>query len=88
MGWRRIVVGLPVGLDGSPNDQTAHVVQFIAALEGADEHSDRDEDERLTSREAESRLASGSGTGEAEGAARRGGRGHHPAGLPGSATGR
>src|SRR4051812_23631665 len=31
-GLAKIVVGLPTALDGTPNAQTAHVVQFIAAL--------------------------------------------------------
>ena len=53
----KIVVGLPVGLDGMPNAQTAHVVQFIAALKGRTVIPIVTEGERLTSREAESRLA-------------------------------
>jgi putative Holliday junction resolvase len=52
-----IVVGLPRRLDGSPNDMTSRVERFAAALA---EHTGRRvvlQDERLTSREAESRLA-------------------------------
>jgi putative Holliday junction resolvase len=56
-GVMRIVVGLPVGLDGTPNAQTAHVVQFIAALQARTTIPIVTEGERLTSREAESRLA-------------------------------
>jgi putative Holliday junction resolvase len=56
-GVERIVVGLPVSLDGSPNAQTAHVVQFIATLKTLTPIPIVTEGERLTSREAESRLA-------------------------------
>ena len=52
-----IVVGLPVRLDGSPNDQTPRVVEFIAALKQHTSISIVTTDERLTSVEAESRLA-------------------------------
>jgi putative Holliday junction resolvase len=56
-GVMQIVVGLPVGLDGRPNAQTAHVVQFIAGLKARTAIPIVTEGERLTSREAESRLA-------------------------------
>jgi putative Holliday junction resolvase len=56
-GLARIVVGLPTALDGTPNAQTAHVVQFIAALATRTPTPIVTEGERLTSREAESRLA-------------------------------
>lgn len=58
-GLSRIVVGLPVRLDGTPNDATARVSGFIAALKGRTAIPIATEDERLTSREAESRLAVG-----------------------------
>jgi putative Holliday junction resolvase len=56
-GLLQIVVGMPVGLDGAPNAQTAHVVQFIAALKTRTTIPIDTEGESLTSREAESRLA-------------------------------
>jgi putative Holliday junction resolvase len=56
-GLGAIVVGLPVRLDGSPSDQTLHVAAFIAALRARTTIPIATEDERLTSREAESRLA-------------------------------
>jgi putative Holliday junction resolvase len=56
-GVSQIVVGLPVGLDGVANAQTAHVVQFIAALKTRTAIPIVTEGEQLTSREAESRLA-------------------------------
>jgi putative Holliday junction resolvase len=52
-----IVVGLPVRLDGSPNDQTPRVAEFIAALKQHTSIRIVTTDERLTSVEAESRLA-------------------------------
>lgn len=52
-----IVVGLPVRLDGSPSEQTARVAEFVATLRTRTEIPVTTEDERLTSREAESRLA-------------------------------
>ena len=52
-----IVVGLPVRLDGSPNDQTPRVVEFVAALKQHTSIRIVTTDERLTSVEAESRLA-------------------------------
>jgi putative Holliday junction resolvase len=58
-GVSEILVGLPVRLDGTPSDQTAHVVAFIAGLRTRTTIPIRTADERLTSREAESRLAAG-----------------------------
>ena len=60
-GVATIVVGLPVRLDGSPNAQTADVAAFIEALKTRTSLPIVTEDERLTSREAESRLAVGEG---------------------------
>jgi putative Holliday junction resolvase len=56
-GLSTIVVGLPRRLDGSPSDQTARVKAFIDALRARTAIPIVTEDERLTSREAESRLA-------------------------------
>jgi putative Holliday junction resolvase len=56
-GVSEIVIGMPVRLDGSPGDQTAHVTAFVAALRTRTTIPIRVADERLTSREAESRLA-------------------------------
>ena len=56
-GIATIVVGLPSSLDGTPTPQTAIVRAFIAALQTATRVPITTEDERLTSREAESRLA-------------------------------
>jgi putative Holliday junction resolvase len=53
-----IVVGLPVRLDGSANDQTARVTEFVAALKQQTPIAVVTADERLSSIEAESRLAS------------------------------
>lgn len=52
-----IVVGLPVRLDGSPNDQTPRVTAFIAALKTKVSVPVITVDERLSSVEAESRIA-------------------------------
>ena len=52
-----IVVGLPRRLDGSPNDQTPKVEAFVARLAGRTSLPVVLQDERLTSVEAESRLA-------------------------------
>jgi putative Holliday junction resolvase len=58
-GIAMIVVGVPVGLDGSSTTQTAHVAAFVEALKTRTALPIATEDERLTSREAESRLAVG-----------------------------
>ena len=52
-----IVVGLPVRLDGSASDQTARVHEFIAALKQQTPIPIVTADERLSSVEAESRMA-------------------------------
>jgi putative Holliday junction resolvase len=52
-----VVVGMPARLDGSPTDQTARVVAFVEALRAATRVPVVAEDERLSSVEAESRLA-------------------------------
>jgi putative holliday junction resolvase len=52
-----IVVGLPVRLDGSANDQTARVSAFIDALKQQTPIAVVTADERLSSVEAESRIA-------------------------------
>jgi putative Holliday junction resolvase len=52
-----IVVGMPSSLDGAPTPQTAHVRAFIALLQTRTTIAIATEDERLTSVEAESRLA-------------------------------
>ena len=52
-----IVVGLPTSLDGAATPQTARVTAFIARLAKRTPLPIATEDERLTSREAESRLA-------------------------------
>lgn len=56
-GIAAIVVGLPKRLDGSPTEATPHVAAFIEALRAKTGVEVVAEDERLTSREAESRLA-------------------------------
>jgi putative pre-16S rRNA nuclease len=56
-GVGEIVVGMPLHLDGSPSEQTARVTAFVAALQTRTPIAVRVIDERLTSREAESRLA-------------------------------
>jgi putative Holliday junction resolvase len=56
-GLATIVVGLPVRLDGSPSEQTARVVEFIAALKQKTTVPIVTADERLSSVEAESRMA-------------------------------
>ncbi len=54
-----IVVGLPRKLNGDDTDQTAPAREFAAALEAATRLTVHRQDERLTSREAERRLAVG-----------------------------
>jgi len=56
-GLSAIVVGMPARLDGTPSGQTPHVACFIDALKSRTAIPVFEEDERLTSREAESRLA-------------------------------
>jgi putative Holliday junction resolvase len=56
-GLDEIVVGLPSRLDGSPSPQTEHARAFIRALRSRTPLAVLSADERLTSREAESRLA-------------------------------
>jgi len=56
-GVAAIVVGLPRRLDGTPTEMTARVEAFAAELEGITGVRVVRQDERLTSREAESRLA-------------------------------
>ena len=56
-GVSEIVIGMPVRLDGSPSEQTAHVAAFVAASGRDSPYPFGVADERLTSREAESRLA-------------------------------
>jgi putative Holliday junction resolvase len=56
-GLAAIVVGLPTKLDGSPGDETARVQRFVGQLAQATALPVATSDERLTSREAESRLA-------------------------------
>ena len=57
VGLATIVVGMPSSLDGTPTPQTAQVLAFIALLKSRTALPIATEDERLTSREAESRLA-------------------------------
>ena len=56
-GLASLVVGLPRRLDGSPNGMTPRVQAFAAALGARIGVPVILQDERLTSREAESRLA-------------------------------
>ena len=56
-GLAAVVVGMPARLDGTPSQETPHVTAFIAALRARTSVSVEEEGERLTSREAESRLA-------------------------------
>src|SRR5262245_29972160 len=56
-GLSAVVVGLPAKLDGTPTDATARVRAFVDALAGRVAVPVTTEDERLSSREAESRLA-------------------------------
>jgi putative Holliday junction resolvase len=53
----RIIVGLPLRLDGSDNDQTPRVRQLAAELASRTGLPIDLQDERLSSREAEERLA-------------------------------
>ena len=56
-GLATLVVGLPRHLDGSPSDMTPRVEKFAARLRARTGLPVVLQDERLTSREAESRLA-------------------------------
>jgi putative Holliday junction resolvase len=56
-GLDMVVVGLPVKLDGSASVATARTVEFIEGLRARVPVVILTEDERLTSREAERRLA-------------------------------
>jgi len=56
-GLAQIVVGIPRRLDGTETDETRRAEAFVAALGGRTTLPIAREDERLTSREAESRLA-------------------------------
>jgi len=56
-GVASIVVGLPRRLDGTPNEMTRRVEQFARQLEARTALPVTLQDERLSSREAESRLA-------------------------------
>jgi putative pre-16S rRNA nuclease len=56
-GLSTIVVGLPVRLDGSPNEQTPRVAAFVDKLKMRTPVPILTADERLTSREADSLLA-------------------------------
>ena len=56
-GLATIVVGAPARLDGTPSAQTVTVDVFVDALRARTTLPIMREDERLTSREAESRLA-------------------------------
>jgi putative holliday junction resolvase len=56
-GVASIVVGLPRRLDGTPNDMTPRVEAFARQLEARTTLAVVLQDERLSSREAESRLA-------------------------------
>jgi putative Holliday junction resolvase len=56
-GLAAIVVGMPLNLDGSRSDATAEVARFSSALAARVVVPVLHGDERLTSREAESRLA-------------------------------
>jgi putative Holliday junction resolvase len=56
-GLALIVVGMPLRLDGSATDQTPHVQAMIEGLRRRVPQPVVAQDERLSSREAESRLA-------------------------------
>jgi len=56
-GLGAIVVGMPAALDGTSTRESARATAFIAALARRTTLAIATEDERLTSREAESRLA-------------------------------
>jgi putative Holliday junction resolvase len=56
-GLTAVVVGLPSRLDGSAHEATARVRAFIESLRKRTQVTIATQDERLSSREAESRLA-------------------------------
>lgn len=56
-GLDMVIVGMPVRLDGSASTETARAVAFVEGLRARVTVVILTEDERLTSREAESRLA-------------------------------
>ena len=56
-GLSSIVVGMPVRLDGSASEETVRVAAFVEALRAHTSLPIVTADERLTSREAESRLS-------------------------------
>ena len=56
-GLAAVVVGLPRSLSGAPHAQTRHVLDFVAELRRHTTLPVHLQDERLSSREAESRLA-------------------------------
>ncbi len=56
-GLSEIVVGMPAHLSGEASPQTVQVAAFIVGLKGRTAIPIVTEDERLSSREAESRLA-------------------------------
>jgi putative holliday junction resolvase len=56
-GLALVVIGRPTHLDGTPSEETAHVEAFARALQGRTRMKIAYENERLSSREAESRLA-------------------------------
>ncbi len=56
-GLDAVVIGRPASLNGTPNEATARVDAFITALKRLVALPIATEDERLSSREAESRLA-------------------------------
>ena len=58
-GLETIVVGRPAHLDGRASEATAGAIAFVAALQQRIDVRIVTEDERLSSREAESRLAIG-----------------------------
>ena len=54
---RRTLLGMPAALDGTRTSESARAAAFIAALARRTPLPIASEDERLTSREAESQLA-------------------------------
>jgi putative Holliday junction resolvase len=56
-GLDAVVVGRPARLDGSATEETAEVAAFVRRLREGTTIPVHEEDERLSSREAESRLA-------------------------------